>query len=376
MTEEFGTIVIGAGQAGLSVGYHLAKRGQSFVILDEHARVGDRWRRRYDSLRLYTPAKYDALPGMPFPASPYTFPTGRELADYLESYAKTFELPVRGGVGVDRAVRDEGGWTVTAGAATYRAENLVVATGGQHLPWTPPFARELDPGIRQLHSDGYHNPSQLLPCGVLLVGASHSGADLALEVAQADHHPVWLCGPDHGQIPFDIEGKPARVILRGLWFMAQRVLTVRTPLGRKMQPEVRNHGGPLLRVKKEHLAAAGVQRTEARIVGVRDGMPLLDDGRVLDVANVLWCTGYRRDYSWIEPSGAGSSVVGPDGWPAQERGVAAGVPGLYFAGLLFQYSFSSMLVGGAGRDAAYVADHITGHIAARTKRRSEAQPAA
>jgi putative flavoprotein involved in K+ transport len=303
-------------------------------------------------LKLYTPAKYDSLPGLPFPAAPYTFPTGRELADYLESYAAEFALPVRGGVSVDRVTREVDGWTVTAGATSYRAANVVVATGGEQLPSTPAFARELDPGIRQLHSDRYHNPSQLLPCGVLVVGASHSGADLALEVAQAGH-TIWLCGRDTGHIPFDIESRPARLAIRLLWFLAKHVLTVGTPLGRKMQPDVRNHGGPLLRVKNEHLEAAGVQRVQGRMAGVRDGLPLLEDGRVLDVSNVIWCTGFRHDFSWIEPW-----VTGPDGWPVQERGVATGVPGLYFAGLLFQYSFTSMLVGGAGRDAAYVAAHI------------------
>jgi len=352
MVEEFGTLVIGAGQSGLAVGYHLAGRGQSFVILDAQPRVGDSWRRRYDSLKLYTPAKYDSLPGMPFPAASSTFPTGRELADYLESYAAEFALPVRGGVGVDRVTREGNGWTVTTGATSYRAANVVVATGGEQLPSTPAFARELDPGIRQLHSDRYHNPSQLLPCGVLVVGAGHSGADLALEVAQAGH-TTWLCGRDTGHVPFDIESRSARPAIRVLWFLATHALTVRTPLGRKLQRHVRNHGCPLLRVKNEHLEAAGVQRVHARMAGVRDGPPLLEDGRVLDVSNVIWCTGFRPDFSWIEPS-----VTGPDGWPVQDRGVATGVPGLYFAGLLFQYSFTSMLVGGAGRDAAYIAAHI------------------
>lgn len=356
--EHVDTIVIGAGQTGLALGYHLARHGQNFVILDENRRVGDGWRRRYDSLRLYTPAKYDALPGGRFPAKPFEFPTGTQVADYLEGYVAEHRLPVRPRVYVDGVRREAGQFVVSAGEQEFEAGQVVVATGGQHLPYTPDFAAELDPGIRQLHSSEYRNPSQLLPCGVLLVGASHSGADLAHEIVRAGHRTT-LCGPSRGEIPFKLEAKPARQIMKVLWFAANHVLTERTPIGRKMQPEVRNEGGPLLRVKAADLAAAGVERIEGKMVGVRDGLPLMADGQVLDVENVIWCTGFRRDFSWIE-----GPVLGEDGWPAQRRGVSTTIPGLYFMGLLFQYAFASMLTGGAGRDAKYVADQIAARAAA------------
>jgi len=355
--EHFDTVIVGGGQAGLSVGYHLAKLGRSFVILDEHRRTGDCWRERYDSLRLYSPAKYDGLPGMPFPAAPHSFPSGHQMADYLESYAAQMELPVAAGVKVDGLWPAEGPgqrYLLTAGGRRFAAAQVVVATGGQHVPSAPPFAAQLDPGIRQLHSADYRNPSQLLPGGVLVVGASHSGADIALEVAP--EHNTWLSGPVHGQLPVDLEGRPARYATRLLWFAANHVLTMKTPLGRKMRPEIRGHGGPLLRVKLPHLAAAGVQYVSARTAGVRDGLPVLDDGRALDVTNVIWCTGFRPDFGWIH-----LPVTGVDGWPRQERGVSTSAPGLYFAGLLFQYAFASMLVGGVGRDAEYVARHIAAH---------------
>lgn len=352
---HFDTVIVGAGQAGLSVGYHLARLGRRFVILDEHEHVGDCWRERYDSLRLYSPAKYDGLPGMPFPAPPYSFPSGRQMADYLESYATGMGLPVAAGVKVDGlwpAGGPGGSYLLTAGRRRFTAEQVVVATGGQQVPSIPSFAGQLDPGIRQLHSSDYRNLAQLLPGGVLVVGASHSGADIALEVAA--EHRTWLSGPVHGQIPFDIESRPARQILRLLWFAANHILTVRTPVGRKMRSQIRGRGGgPLLRVKLPHLRAAGVEWASARTAGVRDGLPLLADGKVLEVRNVIWCTGFRPDFGWIH-----LPVTGEDGWPRQERGVAASVPGLYFAGLLFQYAFSSMLVGGAGRDAEYVANQI------------------
>jgi putative flavoprotein involved in K+ transport len=183
------------------------------------------------------------------------------------------------------------------------------------------------------------------------VGASHSGGDVAFEVART--HATVLCGRSRGEIPFRIEGRPARVIFRFLWFIANHVLTVGNPLGRRMREEERNHGAPLLRVKGADLEAAGVERTEARVTGVRDGRPLLDDGRTLDVANVIWCTGFGKDVSWID-----IPVLGEDGWPEQTRGVVPSSPGLYFVGLPFLQAFGSMLIGGVGRDAKRIAKQI------------------
>ncbi|MEP7021617.1 MAG: NAD(P)-binding domain-containing protein, partial [Pseudonocardiales bacterium] len=349
--ERHETVIIGAGQTGLAVGYHLAKRQQQFVLLDEHARIGDCWRERYDSLRLYTPAKYNGLPGMPFPGKPHHFPRGAEMGDFLETYTTQFQLPVVGGVRVDGVFADGDQYLVTAGERRIRTANVVVATGGQHIPFTPAFADQLDPGIRQIHSNDYRNPSQLLPGDVLVVGASHSGADLALELS-AEHRTV-LSGPRTGQIPFDIEGRPARVILRGLWFVANHILTVRTPLGRKMRAEVRTHGGPLLRVKAADLAAAGVEWVPEHTAGARDGLPVLESGRVLEVRNVIWCTGFRQDLSWIR-----LPILDEDGWPMQRDGIVHSQPGIYFNGLIFQSAFASMLVGGAGRDAQRIAKNI------------------
>jgi putative flavoprotein involved in K+ transport len=354
--QRIDTVVIGAGQAGLAVGYHLARRGVPFVILEAHERVGDVWRRRFDSLRLYTPKRYDGLPGKRWAGDRWACPTKDEMADYLEAYAREFALPVRTGVAVDRLFRDGGRFVVSAGAERFVADHVIIASGTWQTPVTPPFADDLDPRIVQLHSDEYRNPSQLAPGPVLAVGASHSGADIAYEVARHGH-PTTLVGPTRGEVPFDIEGRPARVILRVLWFMANHVLTLRTPLGRKMSHHVRGEGGPLLRVRTADLRAAGVQRSECKVAGVRDGLPVLEDGRVVEAANVIWCTGFRKDLSWL-----GMDVAGDDGWPAQKRGAVESVPGLYFVGLPFLQAFGSMLVGGVGRDA----ERIAREVAART----------
>jgi putative flavoprotein involved in K+ transport len=357
MSEHFETVIIGGGQAGLAVGYHLAQRERSFVILEAHARIGDNWRKRFDSLRLYSPARYDGLPGWDVPLDRWDYPTKDQIADYLEAYAERFELPVITSAGVDSLRREGDRYLVRSGAHRFEADNVVVASGTFQEPVVPAFAAELTPTIRQMHSADYRNPSQLQDGPVLVVGCSHSGADIALEVAAS--HATVLSGKMHGEVPFDIEGRAARVVLPVLWFMANRVLTVKTPLGRKMRPEVRAHGGPLLRVKRAHLQAAGVERTEARVVGVREGMPALEDGRVLDVANVIWCTGFGKDVSWID-----IPVAGEDGWPDQTGGVVESSPGLYFVGLPFLHAFGSMLIGGVGRDAQRVAAHIAARVSA------------
>jgi putative flavoprotein involved in K+ transport len=351
MTERIETVIIGAGQAGLATGYHLTRQGRPFVILEADHRIGDVWRKRYDSLKLYSPAGFAWLPGMPVPAPRWSFLTGKEMGDYLEAYAKRFELPVRGGIRVDGLARVQDRYVVSWDDSLLEADNVVVASGTFDKPIVPEFAAELDPRITQLHSAQYRNPSQLQEGAVLIVGAAHSGADIALELA-AEHRTI-LSGPDRGQVPFRPEHKRARVILPIFVFLAKHVLTERTPIGRKLRPKVRSHGGPMLRVKREDLLAAGVERVHAKMIGTVDGKPVLADGRTVDVTNVIWCTGFSKDTSWIEVP-----VTGADGWPEQVRGVVKSSPGLYFVGLPFLYALASMAIGGVGRDAEYVAKHI------------------
>jgi putative flavoprotein involved in K+ transport len=348
--EHFETIVIGGGQAGLSLGYYLKKLGQSFVILDANERIGGSWRTRcWNSLRLFTPARYDGLPGWPFPAPSWSYPTASETADYLEAYATRFELPVRLRTRVDRLRKIDRRYVVECGGQRLTADCVVSATGFYGTPTIPEFAPELDPRIVQMHSSEYREPSQLRPGGVLLVGAGNSGADIAMDVSKT--HRTWLSGPDKGQIPFRVEHPLRRVVVPVLWFIASKVLTVRTPLGRKVRPHVLEQGAPRIRVKSDDLDAAGVEQVP-RTMGVEDGLPVLEDGRVLEAANVIWCTGFRQDYSWIDVP-----IFDGHGSPVHERGVAS-EPGLYFLGLDFLYSFTSENVGGVRRDAKHIAKQI------------------
>ena len=351
--QHVDTVVVGAGQAGLAAGFHLMRSGRSFAVLEAHDRVGDVWRARWGSLRLFTSARYDGLPGMPFPGARASYPTKDEVADYLEAYAAQFGLPVRTGCRVDRVSRRGQSFEVIAGRTTFPAANVVVATGACSTPWLPHLAQRLDTRILQLHSSEYRNPAQLRAGGVLVVGAGNSGAEIALEASR--DHPTWLSGRDTGQEPTSAGTLADRLLMPVMWLVATRVLRVTNPVGRK----VRSHfldpprGIPLGRVRRTHLRAAGIERVP-RTVGVQEGLPILEDGRTLTVSNVVWCTGFRVDLSWVY-----LPIAGHHGLPVHERGIVSSQPGLYFLGLPFLYSLSSALLGGVGRDAAHVVDHIS-----------------
>ena len=238
------------------------------MILDAGSRVGDGWRRRWDSLRLFTPAKYDGLPGMPFPGDRLTFPTKDEEADYLEAYATRFALPVRTGIRVERVRRDGDGFLVEASDRRWRANSVVLATGGEQVPFVPEFADRIGESILQLHSSDYRNPAQLRPGAVLVVGVGNSGAEIALELS-ADR-PVLLAGEPVGELPFRHGRNAARFALPLVRFAGTRVLTLGTPIGRKAR--ARFSGPPLIRTRLRDLAAAGVTRVQ-RITDVVDGRP-------------------------------------------------------------------------------------------------------
>jgi putative flavoprotein involved in K+ transport len=351
--ERVNTVVVGGGQAGLSVGYHLKRLGVPFVILDASERIGDAWRHRWDSLRLFTPARFDGLDGMSFPAAPFSCPTKDEMADYLETYARTFALPVRLGVRVERVSRQGGRFILVAGELRFDADNVIVAMGNFQRASTPAFAADLDPKIQQLHSIDYRNPGQLRDGAVLIVGAGNSGAEIAAELVRTSPK-IWMAGPSTGNVPFRIDGRAARLGLTRFLFRVvfHRVLSVANPIGRKARPKMLHRAAPLIRVKPWDLADAGVERVR-RVVGARNGLPLLEDGRMLDVANVVWCTGFHPGFSWID-----LPVFGADGLPLHENGIVALEPGLFFVGLHFLYALSSEMIHGVGRDAARIAEVV------------------
>ncbi|WUJ69239.1 NAD(P)/FAD-dependent oxidoreductase [Kribbella soli] len=360
--DRVGVVVIGAGQAGLAMGYYLRRRGDDFVILDGNERVGDCWRERYDSLRLFSLPRYASLPGLRIGTK--DCPNRDEMADYLEQYAVHHTLPVRTGVRVTRLSRDGDGFVVETSAGDWRADQVVVAAGMHSTPRWPSFAGELDPSIRQLHSLEYRNPAQLADGTVLIVGAANSGTDVALDAVKT--HPTLLAGRHPGQVPVDIDSTVGHVFTPVVMFLFKYVLTRRTPMGRKAIANALKNGLPLTRNKLDHLDAAGIKRL-SRIDGVRDGKPVTVDGDVLDdVTNVVWCTGSDPDHSWID-----LPVFGADGRPRHERGVASGIPGLYFLGLDFQYAIASASIQGVDRDARFLVKHLAQHAADLSRRSAD-----
>ena len=348
-------VVIGAGQAGLSAGYHLKRRGIDHVILEGADRIGDVWRRRWDSLRLFTPAKFDGLDGLRFPAHGDHFPTKDEMADYLEAYAAHHDLPVRTGARVEQLRRADGMFRLETAAGRFEAPQVVVAAASYQEPRIPALAEAFPPTVTQLHSRDYRNPAQVGDGPVLLIGAGNSGAEIAMDLAPT--HEVWLAGREVGHIPFDISGFLGRKLLVRLVTRSlfHRILTMRTPMGRKFRARMHGHGMPLIRTRPGQLKRGGVRRI-GRIAAVRNGSAVAVDGAEISPATVIWCTGFHPGFDWID-----LPVLDAYGEPRHRFGRAIDVEGLYFVGLHFQYAVSSAMVGGVGRDAR----RVTGWIAAR-----------
>ncbi len=344
--QHVDTVVVGGGQAGLAAGYYLARQNRSFVMLDARDRIGASWRERWDSLRLFTPAWISSLPGMPLAAPANAFLSKDEIADYLEAYAAHFHLPIRLNHRVDSLTREGQRYLLRSGGEQFEAEHVVVATGSYQQPHLPAFASELDPAIVQFHSNAYRNPGQLQAGEVLLVGAGSSGAEIALELAP--HRRVWLAGRVPGYRPKNI---PA-LFKHLYWWLLHQAINTDNRVGRRVREQAERGGAPLIGIPKDAFERARVERVP-RVVGTRDGKPLLLDGRVLSVKNIIWCTGFVPDFRWID-----LPVFGSNGYPVHTRGVVEEEPGLYFLGLPFQYTLTSSFIGGVGRDAEYIVAQI------------------
>lgn len=347
--DEFNTVVIGAGQAGLAAGYYLKNKGDHFIILDENASIGASWRSRWDSLRLFTPTYNNHLPGMKFEKPDLYFPTKDETADYLEAYARQFDLPVHFGMKVDSLQRNEAGYSITAGQEQFHTRNVIIATGAFRTPNTPAIAGELSKSIFQMHSVEYKKPADMPVNNALVVGAGNSGAEIALELAKAGKK-VWLAGRDVGRIPADklgllFGGKP-------YWWFLHNMMTIDTPLGRRMKATVFSHGSPLIRTRREDVVQAGVELLP-RLIESQDDIPCSEDGQVIAAEGIIWATGFRPDYQWIK-----LPIFDEAGRPMHVRGVVPQAPGIYFLGLHFQTGLTSALLGGVGRDAKFITDQI------------------
>jgi putative flavoprotein involved in K+ transport len=343
-------VVVGGSQAGLAMAWHLAQQGLRFLVLEAGSELGHTWRSRWDSLKLFTPAQYDALPGMAFPAPADTYPTKDPVADYLQAYAAAHDLPVRLNAKVIEVRQVGDGFEVRTADQTYQARQVVVATGPFQIPFVPPPASKLDPSVTQVHSADYRNP-QALPAGpVLVVGGGNSGFQIAEELAATRQVDLSVAE----RVPM----LPQRLAGRDLFWWLTRLgvlrVTVDSRLGRRA-----SRREFIIGTNKRRLRKAGV-RFRPRLIDADGRTVRFADGSTLeDVGVVVWATGYRSDHAWIHIPG-----VVREGHVVHRRGVTE-VPGLYFLGLSWQHTRGSALLGFVNDDAAYLADRIaTRHQAA------------
>jgi putative flavoprotein involved in K+ transport len=340
--EHFDVAVVGGGQAGLAMGYFLARQGRSFVILEAADSIGAAWRTRWDSLVLFTPRRYSALAGMPFPGDPDGYPTRDEVLAYLEEYAETFKLPVRLNAPVRRLSSRDGAFVLELGEGRIVADQVVVATGPFQVPLIPAVAGELSSEVFQVHSTGYMQPGGVPPGTVLVVGGGNTGYQIAKELSAT--HRVYLAVGSR-QTPL-----PQRFLGRDLfwWLTKTRLIrkTVETRIGQRLQ-----HRDTLIGSSPREVRRHGVA-LKPRLVGASGRTATFADGSELEVDAVIWATGYRSDYSWID-----TPIFDSSGRVEHRRGVTD-VPGLYFLGLSWQHTRGSALIGWIKDDAEFIAEQI------------------
>jgi putative flavoprotein involved in K+ transport len=343
MNTTLDVLVVGAGQAGLALGRHLQRREATFLLVDAHDRVGDVWRSRWDSLRLFTPAEHDGLPDLPFPAAAGAYPGKDAVADYLETYVRTFGLPVRLGTRATRLTRDDAGFAVETTTGPLTARQVVVATGPFSAPRIPALAAGLDPEVVALHSAAYRRPDDLPPGRVLVVGAGNSGVQIAEELAATGRSVSLAVGTRPRAVPQQPLGRDL------FWWLTRTGLiraTVDSRLGRRFKGRELVIG-----TTWRGLQAAGVSLLP-RAVSATGRTVGLADGTTTEVDAVVWATGFTADHGWLDVPGALEN-----GEPVHRRGLSP-VPGLAFLGLPWQHTRGSALLGFVAEDAAWLAGRL------------------
>jgi putative flavoprotein involved in K+ transport len=341
--DEVDVLVIGAGQAGLAMGYHLAERGLSFVVADANPEVGHVWRSRWESLRLFTAGQFNNLPGMSFPAARGSYPGKDEVAEFLRSYVAKFALPVRLNTTVTRLTRDDEGYLAETTSGPIRAKQVVVATGPFQVPFTPPVSEQLDPELPQLHSSAYRRPEDLPEGRVLVVGGANSGQQIALEVSESRSVEISV-----GQ---KLPTLPQRPLGRDIWWWLTATRLARVPvssrLGQRLSQRDVVIGGGLKELRRH-----GVE-IRPRVVGASGRTLSFDDGASAQYDGIVWATGFRIDHSWIEVS----EIKGERGQVRHVHGVTES-PGLYMLGMTWQHTRTSALLGWVGDDADFLAERM------------------
>jgi putative flavoprotein involved in K+ transport len=359
--NDHDVLVVGAGQAGLAMGYYLREQGRRFAILERGASIAPAWRERWDSLTLFTPRRYSALPGLPFPGDPDGYPTRDEVIAYLERYAETFELPIELDSEVRRLSREGGRFVLDAAGRTVTAGQVVVATGPFQTPFVPELARDLDPGVWQAHSTGYRRPGDVPAGAVLVVGGGNTGFQIAKELS-ATHEVSLSVGSKQKPLPQRIAGRDLF-----WWLTKTRLLstTVESRLGSKLQ-----HRDTLIGSSPRELSRRYGVELKPRALAAAGRTVRFEDESELEVDAVIWATGYRLDLSWI-----GLPILDSNGRLRHRRGVTE-VPGLFFLGLTWQWTRGSALIGWVKDDAEFLTEQLADSNGAKTRAVPEAPGAA
>jgi putative flavoprotein involved in K+ transport len=350
---NYNTIVVGGGQAGLAIGYHLSKADDDFVILDAGLAVGESWRNRYDSLTLFTPSQYDSLPGVAFPGEEDAYPTKDQVADYLQGYAKQFRLPMRMNTRVTRISRAQTHFVLETTRGTLTAAQVVIGVGTMQCPSIPEYAKGLNPEVFQIHSSDYRSPRQLVPGNLLIVGAGNSGAQIAAELA-GDRQVNLAVGKRPRCVPQRFLGRDY------LWWLILFGMMDATPNSWPWGRAIRA-SNPIVGTTLRRLERAGRITTVPRVIGVAGKKIIFADGTIREFSNVIWATGYKHDFTWIH-----APIFDSSGQLVHHRGVTS-IAGLYFLGLRWLHTGGSGFLGFVGRDAAYLASQMTPREATRSE---------
>jgi putative flavoprotein involved in K+ transport len=341
--SDYEVVVVGAGQAGLAIGYFLEQRGRRFVILEAANSIGSAWRDRWDSLTLFTPRRYSGLPGLPFPGDPEGYPDRDEVIAYLERYAETFELPIELNSPVRSLTAEHGRLVFEVGGRTITADQVVVATGPFQKPFVPEVANRLAQDVVQMHATGYRNPGGVPEGTLLVVGGGNTGFQIAKELSRT-HRVVLAVGSKQTPLPQRLLGRDL------FWWLTKSRLfntTIESRLGRRLSTRETLIGSSPRELRRRY----GVE-LKPRVVDADGRTMRFEDGSELEVDAIIWATGYRPDYSWID-----LSIFDAAGRLRHRRGVTD-LPGLYFLGLTWQHTRGSALIGWVKHDAEFIAEQI------------------